>query len=173
VKIKNLPAKETPHVNSDTKILNLKISVAEKNHHHWTKNLVRRSGRRGPRVESRKCYPLLLTTFEENKGTVDQNKLDELEAAVEGELTRAQMIKWFWNRREKLGIKKSVTIPSKKRYKPIEFPEQIKSVLLRAFAKNSGYVNGEELDELEETLELTRTQIINWFYRERLRRKCI
>ena len=137
--------------------------------------MVRRSGPRGPRgpfrVKSTKCYPLLLTTFEENKGTVDQNKLDELEAAVEGELTRAQIIKWFCQRRKNLGIKKSVTIPCKKRYKP--YPEQIKPLLLHAFAKNSGYANGEELDELEETLELTRKQIIDWFYRERLRRKCI
>ena len=37
------------------------------------------------------------------------------------------------------------------------------------FAKNSGHVDAEEVDELEETLdgELTRKQIRSWFYYQR------
>ena len=145
--------------------MNFKTSVAETNHYHWSKNLVRqiRKSSRGP--GSSKCYPLLLKTFEENGGNIDANKLDELEAAAEGELTRVQISKWFWNRRKKLGLS------SKKIPKRNEFPKRTQSLLLHVFAKNSGYVCGEELDELEETLELTRKQISSWFDRERCRRR--
>ena len=86
--------------------MNLKTSVAETNHHHWSKNLVRpiRKISRGFPLRSSKCYPLLLKTFEENGGSIYGNKLDELEAAIEGELTRQQITKWFWNQRKKLGL---------------------------------------------------------------------
>ena len=41
------------------------------------------------------------------------------------------------------------------------------------FGKNSGYVSGIELDEIEEALdgELTRKQILNWFAYQRIREK--
>ena len=110
---------------------------------------------------SKKCYTLLLTFFEENGGTIFGKKLDELEAAVEGELTRNQITKWFLNRRSKLGIR-----PFNK-YEAKRFSKRTKSVLLHVFDKNSGHVNGEELDELKETLELTRQQIMNWFWHQR------
>ena len=146
--------------------MNLKTSVAETiNYHHWSKNLVRpiRKISRGFPPRSSKYYPLLLKTFEENGGSIYGNKLDELEAAVEGELTRQQIIKWCWSRRKKLGLSN--------KHDNRKFSKRTQSVLLNVFAKNSGYVCGEELDELEETLELTRKQIISWFYLERCRRR--
>ena len=41
------------------------------------------------------------------------------------------------------------------------------------FGKNSGYVSGIELDEIEEALdgELTRKQILNWLAYQRIREK--
>ena len=142
--------------------MNHKTSVAETNHHHWSKILVKRGYLL---VQSAKCYSLLLKAFEENGGNIDINKLDELEAAAEGDLTRRQITKWFWYRRKKLGLS-SKNLPRR-----TEFPKRTQSVLLHVFAKNSGYVCGEELDGLEETLELTRTQIKCWFYHERCRRR--
>merc|ERR1712235_182268 len=102
--IKNLPANETPNVNH-TKIVDLKTSVAEKNN-HGKKNLINKRGYW--EIRYAKCYPLLLKIFEENQGYTDTNKLYELEAATEGELTKKQIYKWFWYRRKKLGIDKSM-----------------------------------------------------------------
>ena len=135
--------KETPHVNNSN-IANVKTSFAEKNFH--SSGPTRGHG-------SAKCFPLLLKTFEENGGYADRKKLDEIEAVIGGELTREQISKWFQHRRKKCGILS-------------------KSVLSHVLAKNSGYCDGEELDELEETLggELTRRQIILWFCRQRKKR---
>ena len=122
--------------------------------------MVRKRGKQF-RIQDSKCYPLLLKFFEENGGTLFGKKLDELEAAVEGELTRNQITKWFLNRRNKLGIR-----PFNK-YEAKRFSKRTKSVLLHVFDKNSGNIDGEELDELEKTLELTRRQIMKWFYHRR------
>ena len=81
---------------------------------------------------------------------------------ISDELTREQVTYWFRNRRRKCGILSR---------KYTKFSKRAKSVLSHVFAKNSGYVCGEELDELEETLELTRKQISSWFDRERCRRR--
>ena len=133
--------KETPHVNNSN-IANVKTSFAEKNFH--SSGPTRGHG-------SAKCFPLLLKTFEENGGYADRKKLDEIEAVIGGELTREQISKWFHNRRKKCGIWSG---------KYTRFSKKVISVLSHVFAKNSGYVCGEELDELEETLdgELTRVQ---------------
>ena len=50
------------------------------------------------------------------------------------------------------------------------FSERAKSVLLHAFAKNFGFVG--KTDEIEEALdgELTRKQILDWFYNHRQRK---
>ena len=103
-----------------------------------------------------------MKTFEENGGWADANKLDEIEAVIGGELTRKQISNWFQKRRRKFGFSSRKNTMLSKR---------AKSVLLHAFAKNSGYIRGEELDELEESLELTRKQIMGWFYHERCRRR--
>merc|ERR1711917_119867 len=149
-KIKNLPKKETPHINNSN-IANVKTSFAEKKiHSSWP---IRGHG-------SAKWHPLLLKTFEENGGYADTNTLDEIEAVIGGELTRVQITKWFHNRRSKCGI------PSGKHRK---FSKRAISVLSHVFAKNSGYCDREELDELEETLgdEMTRRQILGWFWKQR------
>ena len=122
--------------------------------------MVRKRGKQF-RIQDSKCYPLLLKFFEENGGTIFGKKLDELEAAVEGELTRRQISRWCAHRREKLGIRPFNTIDNKR------YPKRTKSVLLHVFDKNSGNIDGEELDELEKTLELTRRQIMKWFYHRR------
>ena len=144
--------------------MDLKTSVAEKNN-HGKKNLINKRGYW--EIRYAKCYPLLLKIFEENQGYTDTNKLYELEAATEGELTKKQIYKWFWYRRKKLGIDKSMLPIGNRNH----FPKRIKSVLLDVFAKNSGYITEIELDELEETLdgELTKKQIKNWFYHQRIR----
>ena len=152
-KIKNLPKKETPHVNNSN-IANVKTSFAEKKiHSSWP---IRGHG-------SAKWHPLLLKTFAENGGYADTNTLDEIEAVIGGELTRVQITKWFHNRRSKCGI------PSGKQTK---FSKRAISVLSHVFAKNSGYCDREELDELEETLgdEMTRKQILGWFFGQRKNR---
>ena len=145
--------------------MDLKTSVAVKNHHHRKKNLINKRG--NWEIRYAKCYPLLLKSFEENGGWTDTNKLYELEAATEGELTKNQIYKWFWHRRKKLGIDKSMLPIGNRNH----FSKRIKSVLLNEFAKNSGYITEIELDELEETLdgELTKKQIKNWFYHQRIR----
>ena len=53
------------------------------------------------------------------------------------------------------------------------FSKPVKSLLLNVFGKNSGYVSGIELDEIEEALdgELTRKQILNWLAYQRIREK--
>ena len=114
-------------------------------------------------IQSTKCYPLLLKTFEENGGWADTNKLDEIEAVIGGELTRGQIRRWFYGGRRKYGFLTR---------KQTKFSKRAKSVLLHAFAKNSGYADGEELDKLEETLdgELRRRQIISWFCNQRRKR---
>ena len=103
-----------------------------------------------------------MKTFEENGGWPDTNTLDEIEAVIGGELTRKQITNWFQRRRRKFGFSSRKNIMLSKR---------AKSVLSHAFAKNSGYVYGEELDELVETLggEKTRRQIVKWFWDKRKR----
>ena len=49
-------------------------------------------------VKNAKCYPLLLKTFEENGGFANGEIMDEIIAAIGGELTRSQISKWFWYR---------------------------------------------------------------------------
>ena len=146
--------------------MKFKTSVAEKN--DWKENLIRKRGNR-PRM-SESCYPLLMKTFDENGGVADTKKLDELEAAFGGELTRAQIIEWFYRRRNKFGIRH--VNKNKALRKHTRFSRRVKSVLLHVFAETSGYIAGIELDELEETLdgELTRKQILNWFSHERIKR---
>jgi len=158
-KITNLPKKETPTVHKDSNIANMKTSVAEKSGHDWSANLVRRRSYVRTRIKSKKCYPLLLKTFEENGGVADGNKLDELEAVIGGELTRKQIVKWFHHQRIKCGFGLLQNRSN--------FSERAKSVLLHAFAKNFGFVG--KTDEIEEALdgELTRTQILNWFQHRR------
>ena len=104
-----------------------------------------------------------MKTFEENGGWADTNTLDEIEAVIGGELTREQVSKWFHNRRRKCGISPR---------KHTKFSKRAKSVLSHVFAKNSGYCDGKELDELEETLggEMTRKQILGWFWKQRKNR---
>jgi len=106
-----------------------------------------------------------MKTFEETGGWANSDKLDEIEAVIGGELTRQQLYKWFHNQRKKCGIGR------KRNFKPSRFSKRAKSVLLDFFAKNSGFVSGIELDEIEESLdgELTRKQIINWFHHQRVR----
>ena len=101
-----------------------------------------------------------MKTFEENGGWADANKLDEIEAVIGGELTRKQISNWFQQRRRKFGFSSRKNTMLSKR---------AKSVLSHVFAKNSGYVYGEELDELAETLggEKTRRQIVKWFWDKR------
>lgn len=106
-----------------------------------------------------------MKTFEETGGWANSDKLDEIEAVIEGELTREQLYKWFYTQRKKCGIGR------KRNFKPFRFSKSAKSVLLHFFVKNSGFVSGIELDEIEESLdgELTRKQIINWFHHQRVR----
>ena len=96
--------------------------------------------------------------FAKNSGYVDGEEVDELKETLDGELTRKQIFRWFWYQRQKEGI------TSNKR-----FSKRAKSILSHVFAKNSGYVYGEEVDELKEALdgELTRKQIISWFWHQR------
>ena len=136
--MKNLPKKEIPHKNSS--IVNIKTSVAIKSD-HWSENLV--GNRSFVRYQDGKCYPLLLKAFEDNGGYVVTNKLDEIEAVIGGELTREQISKWFQRRRIKCGILSR---------KNTKLSKRAKSVHSHVFAKNSGYCDGEELDELEERL---------------------
>ena len=112
-------------------------------------------------MPSKRAKSVLSHVFAKNSGYVYDEELDELEETLDGELTRRQIIVWFQHRREKCGIRKNT-----------KFSERAKSVLSHVFAKNSGYVCGEELDELVETLdgELTRRQIIVWFWRQRKKR---
>ena len=158
--MKNLPHKENPYVSKDSDIVRLKTSVAEKTYHSPVIK-----GWSGFLIQSAKCYPLLLKTFEETGGWADSDKLDEIESIIGGELTRQQLYKWFYNQRKKCGIGR------KRNFKPSRFSKRAKSVLLHFFAKNSGFVSGIELDEIEESLdgELTRKQIINWFHHQRVR----
>ena len=102
--------------------------------------------------------------FEENGGWADTNKLDEIEAVIGGELSREQLRNWFHYTRSKCGILEGNTRK--------KFSKRAKSVLSHAFAKNSGYADGKQLDELEETLdgELRRRQIISWFCNQRRKR---
>ena len=140
--------------------MNLKTSVAETNHYHWSKNLVRqiRKSTRGP--GSSKCYPLLLKTFEENGGNIDRNKLDELEAAAEGELTRVQISKWFWNRRRKLELSSETGNKNRKfpkRTQSVLFPVQSAKcypLLLKTFEENGGWADTNKLDEIETVIEV-------------------
>ena len=112
-----------------------------------------------------------MNTFEENGGVADTKKLDELQAAIGDELTRVQIIEWFYRQRKKFGIR-HVKHTRKHLRKHKRFSRRVKSVLLHVFAKTSGSINGIELDELEKTLdgELTRKQILNWFSHERIKR---
>ena len=149
--------------------MKFKTSVAEKN--DWKENLIRKSENRPRMTESLKCYPLLFKTFEENGGVADTKKLDELQAAIGDELTRSQIIEWFYRQRKKFGIR-HVRKHTRISRRVTRFSRRVKSVLLHVFAETSGYITGIELDELEETLdgELTRKQILNWFCHERIKR---
>ena len=100
--------------------------------------------------------------FAKNSGYVDGEEVDELKEALDGELTRKQIISWFKVKRKKEGINSTTR-------KNQRFSERAKSVLSHVFAKNSGHVDAEEVDELEEILdgELTRKQIFGWFRSQR------
>ena len=155
--MKNLPKKEIPHKNSS--IVNIKTSVNNwlaTRSDKWSENLV--GNRSFVRYQDAKCYPLLLKTFEENGGYADRRKIDEIEAVIDGELTRMQLCKWFYDHRNRCGMEHQ--------RKCVQFSKRARSVLSRAFAKNS-FVR--ETDEIEEALdgELTRTQILRWFRRKR------
>ena len=91
MKMKNLPQTETLYVSKDSDIARLKTSFAEKSY-----NSPVIKGWSGFLIQSAKCYPLLLKTFEENGGYADGAKLDELEPLIGGELTRQQVSKWFY-----------------------------------------------------------------------------
>ena len=151
--MQSLPKKEIPHKNSS--IVNIKTSVAIKSD-HWSENLVGNSS--FVRYQDAKCYPLLLKTFEENGGYADRRKIDEIEAVIDGELTRMQLCKWFYDYRNHCGMEHQ--------RKCVRMSERARSVLLHAFAQNSFT---RETDEIEEALdgELTRTQILRWFRRKR------
>ena len=97
--------------------------------------------------------------FAKNSGYVDGEEVDELKETLDGELTRKQIFRWFWYQRQKEGI----TSTNKR------FSKRAKSILSHVFAKNSGYVDAEEVAELEETLdgEMTRKLIRSWFYHQR------
>merc|ERR1711990_1157783 len=145
-KIKNLPKKETPHVNKNSNIANIKTSVAEQSFHSWApKNKF-----------SKRAISVLSHVFAKNSGYVDEEEVDELEETLDGEMTRKQIFSWFSRQRRKEGINST----TRKR-----FSKRANSVLSHVFAKNSGFVYGEEVDELKEALdgELTRKQIISWF----------
>merc|ERR1711990_923089 len=156
-KIKNLPKKETPHVNKNSNIANIKTSVAEKSFHS---SAIRDHGGPGkiiwtPKNKfSKRAISVLSHVFAKNSGYVDGEEIDELKETLDGELTRKQIFDWFCYQRLKEGF------TSNKR-----FSERAKSILSHVFVKNSGYVYGEEVDELKEALdgELTRKQIISWF----------
>ena len=72
------------------KIANIKNCVEEKSHSisgdHWLKNLVRM--KKCPNViTNAKCYPFLVKIFEENGGFADNEKLDQIEAAIGGRVS--------------------------------------------------------------------------------------
>merc|ERR1711990_323178 len=164
-KIKNLPKKETPHVNKNSNIANIQTSVAEKSFHS---SAIRDHGGPGkiiwtPKNKfSKRAISVLSHVFAKNSGYVDGEEIDELKEALDGELTRTQIIKWFYYQRKKEGINSTTR-------KNQRFSERAKSVLSHVFAKNSGHVDAEEVDELEETLggEMTRKQILSWIWNQR------
>lgn len=82
-------------------------------------------------------------------------------AATNGEITRKKLLNWFYAKRRKCGFEPLRTTPY------VRFSARQTSLLEEAFAENSGYVNYDKLEELERTLELNRSQIINWFWRNR------
>ena len=138
-------------MNKDNTVANIKNS-----NERWSANSVRtvhgklciRSRKGRFRIQSTKCYPLLVKTFEENGGYADSAKLDELEQLVGGELTRAQISKWFHARRQ-------WGVSSIRKYR--QFSKPVKSFLLHVFAKYSGHPSGRELDEIEEALDQSWT----------------
>merc|ERR1712131_56867 len=109
----------------------------------------------------KKYHSLLEKAFEENGGYIQGEKLDELIAATNGEITRKKLLNWFYQKRKKYGFEPMRTTPY------VRFSARQTSLLEEAFAENSGYVNYDKLEELERTLELNRSQIINWFWRNR------
>ena len=136
------------------------------------KNLVQRNYQNGPedgqsckktrpfRLKNLKVYPLLLQAFEENKGWIEGEKLDELIKNVGGELTRRQIRQWFTRRREHLGRPEHLGRRN--------FSERRTALLERAFAENGGKcVSGERLVELAANGEFTKQQIQCWFYKKR------
>ena len=97
--------------------------------------------------------------FAKNSGYVYGEEVDELEETLDGEMTRKQILSWFYHQRQKEEVTSTNNRLSKR----------AKSILSHVFAENSGYVDAEEVAELEETLdgEITRKQIRSWFYYQR------
>ena len=115
-------------------------------------------------MKNLKVYPLLLQAFEENKGRIREEKIDELIKKAEGELTRKQIMLWCRRRRNKLGMVKYF-------HKGRRFSKRKHAILERAFVDNGGFLSGEKLEEFIASTndEFNKKQVENWFYRKRLK----
>ena len=119
--------------------------------------------------------PILLKAFEEYfDTTLDCEKVDEIIAASNGELKRKYILNWFYRQRKIHNIcmdRKRPDEGTDRRKNSRKFPERIKSLLEKAYAENSCYIDDEKLDELVADLDytLSKVQIRSWFQRKRNR----
>ena len=117
-------------------------------------------------MKNLKVYPLLLQAFEESRGCIREEKIDELVKKAEGEYTKRQIKQWFTRRRHKLGMSHDFK-------KAIRFSKRQRAILERAFVANGAFISGEKLEEFVASTndQFTKKQVENWFYRKRVKLK--